>query len=86
MIQSYSKQAEEMSRLNSRISELAAELNTVRHCPDVTYDDMMMPDKFDKFDAFSTSDFIYNPGDTYYDKGPVDMTADFGIHDFEESL
>lgn len=72
--------------MNSKISDLASELNTVRHCTETTYNDMMIPEKFDKFDAFSTSDFIYNPGGTYYDKGPVMATTDFGLHEFEESL
>lgn len=75
-----------MSLLNSRISELSAELNALRHCQDNTFNDMMIPDKFDKFDAFSSTDLMYNAGDTYYDKGPIDISAEFALHNFEDSL
>ncbi len=46
----------------------------------------MISDKFDKFDAFSSTDMIYNTSDTYYDKGPIDLNPEFALHSFEDSL
>lgn len=86
LLQSYSKQTEEVSRLNVRISELSAELIAFRHCQDPTFGDLMAPDKFEKFDAFSSTDMLYNPGDGCYDKGPVGMSSEFTLHSFEDSL
>lgn len=75
-----------MSRLNGRIAELSTELNALRHCQDGSFSDLMISDKFDKFDAFSSTDMIYNGGDTYYDKGPIDLNSEFALHSFEDSL
>jgi len=86
LLQSYSKQADEVSRLNGRITELSTELNALRHCQDGSFSDLMISDKFDKFDAFSSTDMIYNGGDTYYDKGPIDLNSEFALHSFEDSL
>ncbi|KAK5947459.1 hypothetical protein PMZ80_001609 [Knufia obscura] len=86
LLQSYTKQADEVSRLNSRIAELSTELTAVRHCQDSSFGDLMISDKFDKFDAFSSTDMIYNPSDTYYDKGPIDLNSEFALHSFEDSL
>ena len=58
----------------------------MRQCPDSSFSDLMISDKFDKFDAFSSTDMIYNPSDTYYDKGPVDLNSEFALHSFEDSL
>lgn len=75
-----------MSRLNARIAQLSAELNTVRHCQDSTFNELMLPDKFDKFDAFSSTDMIYQASDGFYDKGGANFHSDFALHSFEDSL
>lgn len=47
----------------------------------------MISEKFDKFDAFSSTDMIYHAnGDTYYDKGPINLQHEFGLNSFEDSL
>lgn len=87
LLQSYTRQADEVSKLNGRISELTAELNTLRTCQDQSFSEMLMPDKFDKFDAFSTHDnMIYNGPDCYFDKNAVDINSEFALHSFEDSL
>ncbi|EXJ55101.1 hypothetical protein A1O7_08026 [Cladophialophora yegresii CBS 114405] len=87
LLQSYTRQADEVSKLNGRISELTAELNTLRSCQDQSFSEMLMPDKFDKFDAFSTSDnMLYNGPECYFDKNAVDLNSEFALHSFEDSL
>ena len=58
----------------------------VRQCQDSSFGELMMPDKFDKFDAFSSTDMIYHAGDNYYDKGPMDLNSEFALNSFEDSL
>ncbi|ETI20648.1 hypothetical protein G647_06990 [Cladophialophora carrionii CBS 160.54] len=87
LLQSYTRQADEVSKLNGRISELTAELNALRSCQDQSFSEMLMPDKFDKFDAFSTPDnMLYNGPECYFDKNAVDLNSEFALHSFEDSL
>jgi predicted nuclease with TOPRIM domain len=87
LLQSYARQTDEVSKLNNRISELDAELTTLRSCHDRSYDDMLMPDRFDKFDhfdAFSLHDTLYSG--PYLDKSGVDLDSESAYHNFEDSL
>jgi DNA repair exonuclease SbcCD ATPase subunit len=84
LLQSYNRQSSEVSRLNSRIAALTTELNSMRNSSDQSFSEMLMPDKFDKFDAFSSHDMIYNG--PYFDKDAVDMNSEFALHSFEDSL
>jgi hypothetical protein len=87
LLQSYTRQADEVSKLNGRISELTAELNALRSCQDQSFSEMLMPDKFDKFDAFSTPDnMLYKGPECYFDKNAVDLNSEFALHSFEDSL
>lgn len=86
LLQSYNRQADEVSRLNGKISELTQELSALRNCSDQSFSEMLMPDKFDKFDAFSAHDMIYNGPDCYFDKNAVDLNSEFALHSFEDSL
>ena len=90
LIQSYSKQINEVTRLNARIAELAAELNAVQHCQDSAFSEMIMSEKFnkfDKFDAFSSTAMLnYEPHGTLYDRQPIEMDAEFALNSFEDSL
>ncbi|KIW94306.1 uncharacterized protein Z519_05622 [Cladophialophora bantiana CBS 173.52] len=87
LLQSYTRQADEVTKLNGRIAELTAELNALRSCQDQSFSEMLMPDKFDKFDAFSTHDnMLYNGPDCYFDKNAVDLNSEFALHSFEDSL
>jgi len=45
-----------------------------------------MPEKFDKFDAFSTHDMLYNERNNHFDKAAFDLNIDFTLHSFEDSL
>ena len=86
LLQSYTRQADEVTRLNNRIVDLNGELNTLRNCQDQSFSEMLMPDKFDKFDAFSATDMLYNGPDCYFDKNAVDLNSEFALHSFEDSL
>jgi predicted nuclease with TOPRIM domain len=86
LLQSFNRQADEVSRLNGKISELTTELNTLRNCPDQSFSEMLTPDKFDKFDAFSAHDTIYNGPECYFDREAADLNSEFALHSFEDSL
>jgi len=89
LLQSYTRQADEVSKLNGRISELTAELTALRSGPDQSFSEMLMPDKFDKFDkfdAFSAHDVLYNGSEGYFDKHAADLNSEFALHSFEDSL
>jgi predicted nuclease with TOPRIM domain len=86
LLQSFSRQAGEVSRLNSRISELNAELNALRSCQDQSFSEMLMPEKFDKFDAFAAHDMLYTGPESYFDKSAADLNSEFALHSFEDSL
>ncbi|KIW12168.1 hypothetical protein PV08_09443 [Exophiala spinifera] len=86
LLQSYTRQADEVGRLTGRISELNAELNALRACQDQSFSEMLMPDKFDKFDAFSSTGILYHPSDSYFDKNAPDLNSEFALHSFEDSL
>lgn len=46
-----------------------------------------MPEKFDKFDAFSAQDMLYNSSsDSYFEKSAADLNSEFALHSFEDSL
>lgn len=56
------------------MAELFTELNTMRQCRDSSFDDHIISDKFNKFDAFSSTDtIVYSISDTYFGKGPFDL-------------
>ena len=86
LLQSYNRQADQVSKLNGRISQLATELNSLRNCSDQSFSEMLMPDKFDKFDAFSAHDMAYKGPEYYFDKNAVDLNSEFALHSFEDSL
>lgn len=85
LLQSYNKQVDEVSRLNGRITQLSEELSSIKHGQDSSFNDMITNDRFDSFDAFSSTELVYNPSDSYYDKEPMDLNTDFCL-DFEDSL
>lgn len=84
LLQSYSKQVDEVSRLNAKITELSAEINIVQNCQDADYGELMMPGKFDKFDAFSSTGMV--GFETYYDRRSMEINTDFSLNLFEDSL
>lgn len=71
--------------MNSRIAQLSAELNTARHCQDAAFNDVMIPDRFDKFDAFASTDLIYQSNNGYYQRG-LDIGTGFSMYPLEDSL
>ncbi|EXJ93742.1 hypothetical protein A1O1_02135 [Capronia coronata CBS 617.96] len=86
LLQSYTRQADQVTRLNNQIAELSAEVNALRSCQDQSFSDMLMPDKFEKFDAFFGHDLPGNGPDCYFDKTTIDLNSEFSLHSFEDSL
>ncbi|RMZ88487.1 hypothetical protein DV736_g4283, partial [Chaetothyriales sp. CBS 134916] len=86
LLLSYSRQADEVSRLNSKITKLTSELNAIRSCQDQSFSEIVLPDKFDKFDAFPSHEMLYNGSEVYFDKTAVDVNSQFALHSFEDSL
>jgi len=87
LLSSYTRQADEVTKLNNRISELTAELNALRSCQDQSFSDMLVTEKFDKFDAFSAqSNIVYSGPDCYLNKNTVNLNSKFALHSFEDSL
>ncbi|EXJ92082.1 hypothetical protein A1O3_00632 [Capronia epimyces CBS 606.96] len=86
LLQTYTRQSDEVAKLNNRIAELTTEINSLRSCQDQSFSDMLLPDKFDKFDAFSGHDMLHDGPDCYFDKTAVDLNSEFSLHSFEDSL
>jgi len=63
-----------VSRLKGWIAELFTELTTMKQRRDSSFHDHIISDKFNKFDAFSSTDtIVYSISDTYSGKGPFDL-------------
>lgn len=97
LLQSYTRQAEEVAKLNTRIAELNAELTSLRpysshpphshsHLQDQSFSEMLMPDKFEKFDAFSAHDTLYDEPECSFDNNTVNLDSEVSIHAFENAL
>jgi AP-1-like transcription factor len=86
LLQSYTRQADEVTKLNDRIAELNAELQALQTCADQSFSELLTPDKFEKFDAFSGPDLFYSGPECYFDKNAVEFNADLSLHSFEDSL
>lgn len=88
LLHSYTRQADEVAKLNSRIAELNSELQTLQSCSsstaDQSFSELLTPDKFEKFDAFSGGpDLFYNGPECYFDKNAVDFNADLALGAFD---
>ncbi|KAL2437189.1 hypothetical protein ABEF95_016734 [Exophiala dermatitidis] len=86
LLQSYTRQADEVTKLNNRIAELTTELGTLRSCQDQSFSEMLIPDKFDKFDAFGAHDMLYNRSDSYADATALDFDSEFPLDSLGGSL
>lgn len=85
LLQSYNKQAEEVSRLSTRLSELSTELQTLRRSSTGACDAPSLPHGgFDAFDAFSSMDAIYQGPSFGFDRNAPALGSDFVLHNFEE--
>ena len=72
--------------MTSRIAELNSELESLRSCADQTFSDLLVPEKFEKFDAFSGHEIYHNGPECYLDKNAVDLNSEYALHSFEDSL
>lgn len=70
--------------MNARIAQLSTELNAVRQCQDPTFNEVVIPGRFDKFDAFPSTDLMYQ-NNGYFHKG-FDLGTGFAIYPLEDSL
>ncbi|KAL9111772.1 MAG: hypothetical protein Q9227_003831 [Pyrenula ochraceoflavens] len=83
LLHSYSRKTEEVASLNSRIHSLTSELEMLRSTHDVTFGELLTPDKFD---AVPGSDMYYSGPDFYFDKGAMDMNSALSMRHLDDSL
>lgn len=76
LLKSYTKQVDEVSRLNSCIAELSTELTALRQYQGLSSSDLIILNEFDEFDACSLTDTIYNTDVTCHDKTLVDLNSE----------
>ncbi|PGH00369.1 hypothetical protein AJ79_08221 [Helicocarpus griseus UAMH5409] len=72
LIQSYTRQTDEVQRLNNRIQQLTAELDLLRSSNEDTFNDALMPEKFD----IVPYSMLYSGPQYYFDKYAVQMNGD----------
>jgi len=83
LVQSYTRKADEVSKLNARISELNSEIEALRTSSDLSFSDFLTPNKFD---AVPGSDMYYSGPECYFDKNAVDLNSDFALSALEDTL
>lgn len=83
LLQSYSRQADEVAKLNSKIAELASEIDMLRSQSDVSFSELLTPEKFD---AVPGSDMLYSGPEYYFDKGVMDENSDFSLSHLDDAL
>ena len=83
LVQSYSRKADEVSKLNRKIQELDQELEALRTSSDLSFNEFLAPEKFD---AIPGSDMYYAGPEHYFDKNAVGLNSDFALHGFEDTL
>ena len=86
LLQTYSKQADEVSRLRTRMLELFTELTAARGTQDSPFSDLMVSDKFDKLDVFSSIGIVYNYTDLYRNNGLGEVISTSARCPFGNSL
>lgn len=85
LLQSYNKQAEEVTRLTTRITELSTELQNMRRASEADCDGSNLAHgNFDAFDAFSSMDDLYQGSSYGFDRTGSGLNSDFVLHSFEE--
>ena len=55
----------------------------LRSTHDVTFSELMSPDKFD---AVPGSEMLYSGPEFYFDKGAMDLNSGFSMHHLNDSL
>ena len=83
LLQSYSRKADEVAKLNARIAELNSEIEALQTSPDLSFSDFLTPDKFD---AVPGSDMYYSGPECYFDKTAVDLNSEFALSQLEDTL
>jgi len=83
LLQSYSRQADEVAKLNSRIHELSSEIEMLRTQSDVSFSELLTPEKFD---AVPGSDMLYSGPEYYFDKGVMESNSDFSLNHLDDAL
>jgi len=66
--------------------ELAIEITAMREAQNSFFSDLMVSDKFDDFDVFSSIGIIYNNNDAYRSNGLSETNSTFTLCSFKESL
>lgn len=72
-----------MCKLNARIQELNAELDSLRTSQDLSFSEFLTPDKFD---AVPGADLFYSGPEYYFDKSAVDLNSELALSALEDTL
>jgi AP-1-like transcription factor len=83
LLQSYSRKADEVTKLNARIQELNSEIDSLRTSSELSFSDFLTPEKFD---AVPGSDMYYSGPECYFDKNAVDLNSEFALSQLEDTL
>jgi len=83
LLSSYSRQADEVSKLNARIQDLTSELEMIRSSNDMSFSELLTPEKFD---AIPGSDMMYSGPEFYFDKGVMDPNSEFSLNQLDDAL
>ncbi len=83
LLQTYTGKADEVWRLNSRISELSSEIESLRTFSGFSFSDFLT---LNKFDAAPGSDMYYSGPECYSDKNAVDLSSDLALSALEYTL
>ncbi|PGH13964.1 hypothetical protein AJ80_06102 [Polytolypa hystricis UAMH7299] len=81
--QSYTRQADQVQRLNERIQNLTTELDVLRTSSEVSFTDMLAPNKFDLVPYQNMS---YTGPEYYFDKDAMKMNANATLSFRDDTL
>ena len=86
LLQSYTRQTDEVSRLSNKIRELTTELSSLQNSPDKSTSKTLKLSQFDSFDMFPTHDMVYDGTGCHSDNTFVGMDPNLAFHSFDELL
>lgn len=78
LLHSYSRQSEEMSKLNARIHELSSEIEILRSTNDASLGEMLTRDKLESVPYYFGPDYCF-------DGGPVDTMSHCAFPPLDDS-
>jgi len=83
LLHTYTRQNNEVSKLNSRILELQSQIEMLRSSNEVSFSELLTPEKFD---AVPGSDMLYSGPEYYFDKGVMDANSGYSLNHLDDAL